>query len=256
MHDFKDKTVWIVGASSGIGAALAAELDRRGARLVLTARRGDELEALNRGLGGRHRVIAADVTDVQALAAVVQSMDKVDSAIFLAAVYTPTMLEDMDILAAKQTVDINLMGALNFVHAIYAKMRAQEHGQIALCGSVAGYCGLPAGQPYGATKAAVINLAESLKVEAARHGVDVRVINPGFVRTPLTDKNQFSMPMIIEPDVAAKALADGLLSARFEIAFPKAFTVFVRVLSRLPYPFFFKVTAGLLDKRAKRGAAQ
>ena len=251
MDDFRNKTVWIVGASSGIGAALATELDRRGANLVLTARRGDELAAINRRLGDRHRVMAADVTDMQALAAVVTAAGPIDSALFLAATYTPTLLEDMDIEAAWQTVQVNVMGALNFIYAVYGPMRAQKRGQIALCGSVAGYCGLPAGQPYGATKAAVINLAESLRVEAAVHGIDVRVINPGFVRTPLTAKNKFEMPMIMEAEDAAKALADGLMGSRFEIRFPVKFTRLVRWLSRLPYPIFFKITADMLDKRTK-----
>jgi short-subunit dehydrogenase len=251
MDDFRNKTVWIVGASSGIGAALALELDRRGAHLVMTARRGDELAALNQRLGNRHRVMAADVVDAQALVNIAQGVGPIDCAVFLAAVYTPTMLEDMDIDAARQTVAVNVMGALNFVHAVYGPMRAQRRGQVALCGSVAGYCGLPAGQPYGATKAAIINLAESLRVEAAAHGIDVRVINPGFVRTPLTAKNKFEMPMMMEPEDAARALADGLLRRRFEICFPRKFTRIVRLLSRLPYPLFFKITGGMLEKRAK-----
>lgn len=246
MDDFTNKTVWIVGASSGIGAALAAELDRRGAHLVLTARRGDVLASINHQLGGRHRVIAADVVDAPALAAAAQAIGPIDSAVYLAALYTPALLEDMDINAARQTVEVNLIGALNFIDAVYGPMRAQKHGQIALCGSVAGYCGLPAGQPYGATKAAVINLAQSLRVEAAVHGIDVRLINPGFVRTPLTDKNDFDMPMIMEPEAAAHALADGLCGRRFEISFPAKFTRLVRWMSWLPYPLFFKVTGHIL----------
>jgi short-subunit dehydrogenase len=169
----------------------------------------------------------------------------------MAAVYTPTLLADMDMDDARLTVNVNVMGALNFIHAVYGPMCAQGRGQIALCGSVAGYCGLPAGQPYGATKAAIINLAESLRVEAAAHGVDVRVINPGFVRTPLADKNDFDMPMIMSPEDAAKALADGLAGRRFEIRFPVKFTRIVRWLSLLPYPLFFKITAGILEKRAR-----
>lgn len=251
MNDFRDKNVWIVGASSGIGAALAVELDRRGAHLVLTARRGEELAAINSRLGNRHRVIAADVTDTAALVAASQVAGPLDSAIFLAAIYTPALLEDMDIKAARQMVDVNLMGALNFIHAVYWLMRARGNGQIALCASVAGYCGLPAGQPYGATKAAIINIAESLRVEAAAHGIDVRVINPGFVRTPLTAKNNFEMPMILEAEDAAKALADGLCGRRFEIGFPQKFMRIVRLLSIFPYPLFFRITGSMLEKRAK-----
>jgi short-subunit dehydrogenase len=156
----------------------------------------------------------------------------------MAAIYDPAPLNQLDIKSAHQMVDINLNGAFNTVHAVLPVLKAQGHGQFALCGSVAGYRGLPNGQPYSATKAAVINLAESLRAE--EHNLDIKVINPGFVRTPLTDKNDFKMPMIIEPEEAAKIIARELQTNCFEIHFPKRFTYIVKLLRILPSRQFFK----------------
>ena len=133
------------------------------------------------------------------------------------------------------------MGTLNCLHAVLPILQRQKSGQIALCGSVAGYRGLPNAQPYGATKAAIINLAESLKLETAGSGIDVRVINPGFVRTPMTDKNSFDMPMIISPEQAARSLADQLAGSGFEIHFPKKFTWAMKILRLLPDALYFPI---------------
>jgi len=157
----------------------------------------------------------------------------------MAALYDPSPLSKMDIATTRKMVDVNLMGMFNVVHAVLPLLTKQGFGQLALCGSVAGYRGLPNGQPYSATKAAVINLAETLRLEHPE--LDVRLISPGFVRTPLTDKNDFDMPMMIEPDVAAKALADGLLASGFEIHFPKKFTFLLKLLRVLPNAVYFKL---------------
>ena len=149
-------------------------------------------------------------------------------------------------------VDINVNGALNTIDAVYPQMRRSGKGQIVLCGSVAGYAGLPNSQPYSLTKAAIINLAQTLKTEAQRYNVDVKLISPGFVRTPLTDKNDFQMPMIVEPEYAAKTIADGLSAKAFEIHFPKKFTWIVKILSLLPYGLYFPITRKIMrDKLGK-----
>ena len=237
--DYHNRIVWIIGASSGIGRALARELDARGATLALSARREEELEMMNTALRGRHRVFALDITEAETVArtarAIAAAFGRIDHVICLAAAYTPMRFADMDMAVARQMVDINLSGMLNVAHAVLPVFEGQTaRGQLALCGSVAGYIGLPGGQPYSATKAAIINLAESLRVEC-RESCDVRLISPGFVRTPLTDKNSFDMPMMIEPEAAAQAIADGLLSRRFEIHFPKRFTYVLKLLRLLPY---------------------
>ena len=245
MDSFKGKYIWIIGASSGIGAALARDLSKRGANLILSARREDKLKDLQEELDGDHHVYSADVSNHEDLSAVAENIrknfPKLDSVVFLAAIYAPGRIENMDIQKAHQIVDINLNGAFNTVHAVLPILKAQGHGQIALCGSVSGYRGLPQGQPYSATKAAVISLAESLRAEEMKNGIDVKVINPGFVETPMTGQNDFDMPMMISPDEAAEAIAKGLLKKSFEIHFPKGFTLLVKLLQFLPYWLYFSI---------------
>jgi short-subunit dehydrogenase len=226
------------------------ELSRRGADLTLSARRGDELEKVSRALARAPRIIPLDASDEGAVNQAAQSSGPFDSVIFLAAIYNPGLIENIRIEDAKLTVDINIHGALNTINAVYPAMREAGKGQIVLCGSVAGYCGLPNSQPYSMTKAAIINLAQSLKVEAERHNIDVKLINPGFVRTPLTDKNDFNMPMIVEPVDAARIIADGLVRSRFEIHFPAKFTRLVKLLSIMPYGPYFKISRNILKKKA------
>ena len=246
---YKGQVIWIIGASSGIGSALARELSGRGATLALSARRKDELEKLNDDLGQEHKVFTLDVTDAETTLRTAQAIraafGRIDRIIFLAAAYVPMKLDALDVAVAKGIVDINITGALNLVSAALAILKNQTtKGQLALCGSVAGYMGLPGGQPYSATKAAIINLAESLHAEC-KDAVDVKLISPGFVRTALTGKNHFDMPMIIEPERAAKEIADGLLSRRFEIHFPRKFTVFLKILRLLPYALSLRLTQNI-----------
>lgn len=246
---YQDQIVWIIGASSGIGYALARELSARGAILALSARRQDELEKLNDELGEQHKVFVLDTSDAATTQRTAQAIraafGRIDRIIFLAAAYAPMKTDALDIVATKGIVDINLTGAFNLVHAVLPILKTQKpRGQLALCGSVAGYIGLPNGQPYSATKAAIINLAESLHAEC-KDSIDIKLINPGFVRTALTDKNNFTMPAMIEPEQAAREIADGLLSRRFEIHFPKRFTLFLKLLCLLPYGLSQRLTRKL-----------
>ena len=245
LKNYKDQVIWIIGASSGIGCALAVELASQGARLALSARRKDELDRLATTLGQAHKSFALDVTDaklcVDTASTIRVIFGRIDRIIFLAAAYMPMKLDALDLAATKQIIDVNLLGAFHIINATLPLLREQGYGQIALCGSVAGYTGLPGGQPYGATKAGIINLAESLRAELPR-GIDVKPISPGFVRTALTDKNDFEMPMIISSKQAAKNIACGLLTSHFEIHFPKRFTFLLKLLRVLPYLIALKIT--------------
>ena len=254
INGYKNEIVWIVGASSGIGAALARELAGRGASLALSARRKDELEKLSASLDGNHKVFALDITDAETMTPTAQAIraafGRIDRVVFLAASYAPMRIDALNTAVTKQIVDINLTGAFNLTEAVIPVLKSQKtKGQIALCGSIAGYIGLPGGQPYSATKAAVINLTESLYAECG-NDFDVKLISPGFVRTPLTDKNDFAMPMMIEPEQAAREIADGLLSNSFEIHFPKKFTMLLKLLRALPYSLSLCITP-LLKHEAK-----
>lgn len=236
---YQGEVIWILGASSGIGAALARELSKRGATLALSARRKNGLDQLNLELENKHKVFELDVTDTERTLRTAQairaSFDRLNRVIFLAGVYAPMELSALDMAVTKTILEVNLTGAFNLVHAVLPILKAQPiKGQLALCGSVAGYVGLAGGQPYSATKAAIINLAESLEAECGKF-IDIKLISPGFVRTQLTDKNDFTMPYILEPEQAAKAIVEGLQSNSFELHFPKKFTYLLKTLRLLPY---------------------
>ncbi|MEY8119866.1 SDR family NAD(P)-dependent oxidoreductase [Falsihalocynthiibacter sp. BN13B15] len=231
----KPETIWIIGASDGIGAALAREWARRGARLILSARSEDKLQELAASLGTDHVIVPLDVGDRASLekaAKEIATFTPLDRVIHLAALYDPGKISDLSPERAAQIVTVNLTGSFHIAQIAPRLLRAG--GQLALCGSVAGYIGLPQGQIYSATKAAVINLAESLRAELAG-SFDVRLISPGFVETRLTQRNTFTMPAIVTPEVAACAIIDGLNTGRFEIHFPRRFTYVLKLLSALPY---------------------
>lgn len=246
---YQSDVVWVIGASSGIGLAVACALQESGARVAVSARREEVLNEL-KAQHGFEWSFPLDVTEPASLRSAFQSLQqvagRVDRILFMSAGYSPMTLDDLQLEELKQIVDINLVGAFNLIQVTLASLKQQEHAQLAFCASVAGYRGLPNSQPYGATKAGLIHLAESLRVENLQGGLDVKVINPGFVKTPLTDKNQFEMPFIIEPDKAAQYILAGLQSRSFEIHFPKRFTLPLKLLSLLPAPIWFGLVSRLL----------
>lgn len=233
--------IWIIGASSGIGYELAKTLAAEGKELVLSARNEAALKKLAKELPGKHQILPLDVSDEKAVMQAVKKIKDLSSVIFLAAIYKPGSIAQMDMENMRQMMAINMMGAFYVTAAVLPLFREKRAGQIVLGGSVAGYSGLPSSQPYGATKAAIINFAETLRAEASRYNIDVKVINPGFVKTPMTDKNSFAMPMIVTAEYAAQAIAKGLKKKAFEIHFPKRFTYILKCLGILPYALFFAV---------------
>lgn len=239
------ETIWIIGASDGIGAALAREWSRRGARLVLSARSTERLKLLAGELGTEHLILPLDVAhraSIEKAVAKLAGISPVDRVIHLAAIYDPGKIADVDPNMAAQIVSINLTGSFHVAQIVPKILK--PGGQLALCGSVAGYFGLPQGQIYSATKAGVINLAESLKAELAG-SVDVRLINPGFVDTRLTQRNDFAMPAIVTPQVAAQKIIDGLNRRSFEIHFPRRLTIALKLLRVLPYRLALPLTRRL-----------
>lgn len=227
--------IWIIGASDGIGAALAHSFAARGAELVLSARSMDKLTSLCAALGPNHRAVPVDVASraslEQAAAQIAQS-GPLDRVIMLAALYDPGQIAALNPNTAAQIVQVNLTGSFHVAQIAPALLRLG--GQLALCGSVAGYIGLPQGQIYSATKAGVISLAQSLRSELAGR-IDVRLISPGFVDTRLTRRNDFAMPGLMTPDSAARAIIKGLNSRRFETHFPRRLTLPLKLLAALPY---------------------
>ena len=227
--------IWIIGASDGIGAAVARAWAKRGARLILSARSEDKLRLLATELGSQHVVLLMDIEDrasVENAAARLAEVGALSRVLHFAAIYDPGQVADIDPSMAAKIVSTNLTGCFHIAQVAPRLLR--EKGQLALCGSVAGYFGLPQGQIYSATKAGVINLAESLRAEIADR-VDVRLISPGFVDTRLTQLNKFRMPGLVSPEEAAQAILKGLLARRFEVHFPKRLTLSLKLLRALPY---------------------
>lgn len=240
-------TVWITGASSGIGRALALRLAREGSTVFASARSAEglvelEAEAATRGVPGRILPLPVDVTDRDAVAAAVEAARAdapIDLAVLNAGTYLPVDIKRFDAGRFETQVAVNLVGTANCLQALLPDMIARRTGRVALVASVAGYRGLPTGAAYGASKAALINLAESLRLELHGSGVSVQLVNPGFVRTPLTDRNDFRMPFLMPVDKAAERMARGFRTDRFEITFPKRFTWQLKLLRLLPYALYF-----------------
>ena len=235
--DWRDRRVWIVGASSGIGEALARALLAAGARVALSARSAGRLERVAEASPAAV-VLPLDATDGQALARAAAELEGrwggIDVAFYVAGDYVPMRGWAIDPAAAGRMIDLNLRGAIAFAACVTPGMLARGAGELAFVASVAGYRGLPKSLVYGATKAALINFTESLALDLPPRGVGVRLINPGFVATPLTARNDFAMPALLTPEAAAQAILAGYRGTAFEIHFPKRFTRFMKLLALLP----------------------
>ena len=243
------RTVWLVGASSGIGRATAERLHALGAQVVVSARNQGALQQFTAAHAGS-TAIALDATDRAALhAAAAQILDRhgsIDLVGFFAGTYTPMRATDFDLDVALRHVQVNYCAALYLLEAVLKPLLVQAQAgrpaHISLVSSVAGYRGLPQSLAYGPTKAALINLAETLYLDLSPQRVGVSVITPGFVETPLTAQNAFHMPALISPQEAALAVVRGWERGEFEIHFPKRFTLWLKALRHLPYaPYFAAV---------------
>lgn len=250
--------VWITGASSGIGRALALRMAREGWRVAASARRVEELEKLKREANGEIAVYPLDTTkpgDVaNTVARIGQEMGPIATAVLCAGTYEPVLARELAAEKARPVFELNFMGTVNCLEALIAPMRARKAGHIAVVASLAGYFGLPTSAIYGGSKAALINMAEALRPDLALDGIKLQIVNPGFVKTPLTDKNEFPMPFLMEVDDAVEAFYRGLQSDRFEITFPRRFSLVLRLVQMLPYRLSLALTAKTMPKRAKEGA--
>ncbi len=242
LRDWRGKRVWLVGAASGIGLALADALIAAGAQVAVSARR----EALlQRHFAGRALILALDVTDAAATRAAAQQLQQdwqgIDVVMALAGDYLPMSVQALDLPRAQQIVAVNLQGVLNLLAAVKDDLLTQGSGHFSIVASVAGYGGLPNSLAYGASKAGAINLAQSLWLELRAAGIGVSVINPGFVATPLTAGNTFPMPFLISTEQAVQQILRGLARGEFEIHFPKAFSRLLKLINLLPHRWYFAV---------------
>ncbi|MEO8250285.1 MAG: SDR family NAD(P)-dependent oxidoreductase [Burkholderiales bacterium] len=249
LRDWSGKRVWLIGASSGIGLALAIDLRALGASVAVSARDAGALQqfaASHPGVDRQGRPLAqavpldaTDLQSVEAAAAAVFSEGPLDLAIYGAGMFKPMRATEFDLDVLLRHVDVNVAGALRVFSVVIPQLLKQRHGHLSMIASVAGSRGLPKGLAYGPTKAALINLAETMYLDLRPHGIGVSLINPGFVDTPMTKQNDFPMPAMIEPERAAQEILEGWASGAFEIHFPKRFTRLVKLARLLPNRLYF-----------------
>jgi NAD(P)-dependent dehydrogenase (short-subunit alcohol dehydrogenase family) len=241
--DWTGKVAWLVGASTGIGHATAGLLHGRGAQVIVSARSAAALQAFEQQHAGSLG-LAFDATDRDAMRRaaeqIAERFGRVDLAVYCAGHYTAMRATQFDLDEALRHQQVNYVGALHMLDAVLPQLLRQKAGHLSLLGSVAGYRGLPNSLAYGPTKAALINLAQTLYFDLSPQGIGVSVVNPGFVETPLTSQNAFAMPALISPAQAAQEIIDGWEAGRFEIHFPKRFTLWMKALSHVGDTLYFK----------------
>jgi NADP-dependent 3-hydroxy acid dehydrogenase YdfG len=242
--DWPRRRVWLIGASSGIGRATAELLHSKGAKVIVSARSASALHALAAQCPGL-QALTLDATDeaaVNAAAAQLLAAGPLDLVMYCAGTYAAVRAQDMKSAEIAHHMQVNYMGAIYSIAAVLPAMLAAHSGHICLVSSVAGFRGLPQSLAYGPTKAALINLAETLYIDLKDAGIGVSVVNPGFVKTTLTDQNKFHMPALISPAQAAIDIIAHWERGRFEIHFPKRFTYWMKLLRVLPYTWYFYAT--------------
>lgn len=241
LDDWRGKTVWLVGASTGIGRATASALHAAGARVVVSARNVEALDAFVSEHPGAVALPldASDLTDVTRAGKAVLALGGLDGVMYCAGYYSEQRATAWNLAEMLRHEQINYTGVLYVLDAVLPHFLARRAGFISLISSVAGFRGLPKSLAYGPTKAALINLAETLYQDLRESGIAVHLINPGFVDTPLTAQNEFEMPALITPQKAAAEIMKGWAQGKFEIHFPKRFTGWMKFLRVLPYRLYF-----------------
>ncbi len=240
------KTYWLVGASEGLGRALAAELATAGVRVCLSARNRERLESLAASLpasaAGEHLIAPCDIADRESVAAALASLPAIDGVIINAGVYEPVTATAWNAEAVEAMCDVNFTGTARVLGQAVPVLNRQGHGHIVIIGSLAGYRGLPGAIGYASSKAAVMHLAECLRLDLAPQDFCVQTINPGFIKTRLTKKNNFAMPYIMTAEAAAHEVRKAMESGRFRTDFPRRFAWRFKLARLLPDSLFFRLT--------------
>ncbi len=242
--DFNGKRYWLVGASEGLGRALAHRLHRAGASVIVSARSRDRLDELVGELGERARAVTVDVADMAVVEKAVAEVGQIDGVVYLAGVYWPMKATEWDNDKAAMMGEINYLGASRVVGAVMPGMVAQGHGHIVLTGSLSGFRGLPGAIGYSASKAGIMALAESMHCDLRDGPIRVQVGNPGFIKTQLTDKNDFRMPFLMTPEEAAEEMFALMNSRVFKRSFPRLFSWLFRGSQFLPDWAYYRLFGG------------
>ena len=238
---FAGKRYWLIGASEGLGRALAKIMADEGVDLILSARSESRLQEVADELSRPARIVGVDVSDSESVRAAAASIGPIDGVVFLAGVYWPMAATEWNANDAETMMDVNLMGAMRVLGATVPDMVQRNAGHIVLTGSLSGFRGLPGAIGYSASKAGIMSLAETMKSDLKSTSVEVQLVNPGFIRTRLTDKNNFSMPFIMSPEDAARVMFEHMNSRKFKRSFPTLFSWLFRASQLMPDWLYFRI---------------
>lgn len=241
MTQWQGKRYWLVGASDGLGAALAERLSAAGAEVILSARSEEKLQEVANSLPAKAQVVAMDVADQASVSAAAQAVGEVDGVVFLAGVYWPFGAQDWNAEQATVMADINFTGLMRVMGEVVPVMVERDAGHIVITSSLTGFRGLPGSIGYTASKAATMSLAECMYADLRKTGVRVQVVNPGFIKTQLTDKNDFKMPFIMEPEDAAREMFKQMNTDSFKKSFPFGFSLVFRGSQFLPDWLYYRI---------------
>jgi len=249
------KTIWITGGSTGIGKALAIRFASKGWNVAISARRVELLDDLSNSYDNIFG-FPLDVTDKERCKEVFNEIknkfENVDICFFSTGTWDPKKEKNIDVEQMENVFKVNFFGTVNSIKAVEQYFKDRKNGIITIVSSIAGYRGLPNSTGYGPSKSALNNLAESLYFDFKRYNVRVCLVSPGFIQTPMTDKNDFKMPFLKTPDYAADKIYDGLINKKiFEIHFPKTLTVILKFLSFLPSSIYFSLLSKLTKYQKK-----
>ncbi|MCA3438401.1 MAG: SDR family NAD(P)-dependent oxidoreductase [Rhodobacter sp.] len=243
MREFRGKRYWLVGASEGLGRALAERLSAAGAEVILSARSADRLAEVAATLPGPSMAVPVDVADTASVRAAAAAAGQIDGVVFLAGLYWPMAAQDWNADQVETMCDVNFTGCARVIGAALPAMVARGTGHVVITGSLSGFRGLPGAIGYGASKAGVMALAESMQADLRGSGIVVQVANPGFIRTRLTDKNSFTMPFLMEPAEAADHMFRHMQTNRFKVSFPTVFSWLFRLSQFLPDWAYYRIFA-------------
>lgn len=241
MRSVAGKRYWLVGASAGLGEALAHRLARDGAEVIVSARGEEALKKVVADIGGSASYVTIDVSDADDVARAAEEVGEIDGYVHLAGVYWPMAAQEWDAAQVNAMVDINFTGMTRVLGHVVPKMVAKDAGHIVITSSLTGFRGLPGSIGYTSSKAAAMSLAECMYCDLRKTGVDVQVANPGFIRTQLTDKNDFNMPFIMEPEEAAEIMYQHMRFGGFKRSFPRLFSMLFRGSQFLPDSVYFRI---------------
>ncbi len=241
MRQWNGKRYWVVGASVGLGREVARQISAMGATVIVSARSESDLRSLAEECPGPVEVVSMDVASDDSVASAAGRAGHVDGIVYIAGVYWPLKAQEWVGDQVVKMLDINLTGAARVLGHVVPSMVERDAGHIVICGSLAGFRGLPGAIGYGASKAGIMSLAESMHMDLRKTGIDVQLINPGYIRTRLTDKNDIPMPFIMEPEVAARHFVDHMQTDSFSKSYPRLFSSFFRFTQFLPNFIYYRL---------------